>query len=347
MVYYTGVYDSWRNNRSLDQACGGTLAQGGLSTALNSSNLRAKSLDDGEESLAKCFVERADKGADGKLRITLQWSSSEKSARLSYSSYDIHNGARAQAAPVGSGWPGVIRKYGYLGSTVIVAVDCQNQRNKALVASGEVFKTPDGISQDDTVLTGLARVTAETALKAATKHGCKASGGKKLTHVPGLSAGRPGTGKPLKQARGSCAPLRGLREEAAENGTPEVIEYPADALAPQTNCYLLTPSKKPGYGLYAFYGAAAKAFNASEDGASLETGGGPTHDDKDYAWATAECPQSTERALFVLYRLYDSDTDTYPVRHFSSRFAASAVKAFADHEARQRGCTGVKLAPRP
>jgi hypothetical protein len=47
--------------------------------------------------------------------------------------------------------------------------------------------------------------------------------------------------------------------------------------------------------------------------------------------------------VFVLYHLYDRDTDSYPVAHYSASFARSALGAFADQEAEQRGCTDVRM----
>ncbi|MGW4563135.1 hypothetical protein ACWEN3_12235 [Streptomyces sp. NPDC004561] len=53
-------------------------------------------------------------------------------------------------------------------------------------------------------------------------------------------------------------------------------------------------------------------------------------------------PRSAQQAVFVLYHLYDRDTDSYPVPHYSASFARSALKAFAEHEAQRRGCTDVR-----
>jgi hypothetical protein len=209
----------------------------------------------------------------------------------------------------------------------MVALDCVNQRNKALVAYGDLYGASAG-----TALTGLGRVTTETAHKAAGAHGCRVKPGKPLTDVSTARLGGPGTAKPLGQAQGSCTGLRGT--STSRGGTPEVMEFPADTNAPQTTCYLVTPTKKPGYGLYAYYGAAAKDFESVRSAVP----------DEDHVMATATCPQSTQPAVFVLYRLYDRDTDSYPVPHYSSSFARSALTAFADHEAKGRGCTGVRLA---
>ncbi|MFE1312361.1 hypothetical protein [Streptomyces sp. NPDC058755] len=325
-LYGSGAYDSWRDGRSLDEACDGTLAQGGLASAMGSSHLRAEQ-DDGGSSLAQCFVKTARSGTGRAVQITLRWSTAgPPSDTLVWYNAD-YNGVRAQAAPLGNGWSGVVR---YDGTwQIMVALDCVNQKNKALVAYGDLFGASNG-----TALTGLGRVTSETAQKAAEKYGCQAEAGRRLTSVSTALLGKPGTAKPLGQAQGSCVALRGTT--APQNSTPEIMEYPADTDAPQTNCYLVTKAQKPGYGLYAYYGAAAKDFESV----------GFTHPDDDYAWATATCPRSTQKAVFVIYRLYDRDTDTFPVAHYSNSFARSALKAFADHEAKQRGCTGVRLADR-
>ncbi|MEU6664623.1 hypothetical protein [Streptomyces sp. NPDC046727] len=325
VLYGSGAYDSWRDGRSLDQACDGALAQDGLTSALGSSHLKAEDGDDG--SLAGCFV-KTSPGTGRAVRVTLRWSTDgAPSGSLVWYNADTL-GVREQAAPLGNGWSGVVR---YDGTwQIMVALDCANQKNKALVAYGDLYGASSG-----TALTGLGRVTTETAKKAAAQHGCQVKAGKRLTRVSTARLGEPGTAKPLGQAQGSCVALRDV--PGAQSGTPEIMEYPADPDAPQTNCYLATSAKKPGYGLYAYYGAAAKDFESVGFG----------HPGGDYVLATAPCPRSTHEAAFALYRLYDRDTGNYPVPHYSDSFARSALKAFAEHEAEQRGCGEVRIMSAP
>ncbi|MFJ6666199.1 hypothetical protein [Streptomyces sp. NPDC091383] len=334
VLYGTGAFGSGDEKGALDRACDGSLAQGGLGEALHSSDLRADGEDDGGY-LAACRVRTHESGPQGSsLELKLRWSTTKApSEALTWYNAD-YDGVREQAAPLGHGWSGVVR---YAGGTyqVMAALDCVNQKDKALVAYGDLLGASNG-----TTLTGLGRVTTETAAKAAEKHGCQVAVGERLTGLSTARLGAPATAKPLARAQGSCAALRGT--DAAVAGTPEIMEYPADPDAPQTNCYLVTKAKKPGYGLYAYYGAAAKDFLASE-GDQLEKGYGPTHGDRDYAWATATCPHSAQRSVFVLYHLHDGDTDTYPVPHYSASFARDTLRAFADHEAKQRGCTDVRV----
>jgi hypothetical protein len=336
VLYGTGIFDSWRDDRSLDRACDGTLAQGGLRAALHSSDLSAGGEGDGGY-LTACRVHNAGSGPQGSsLLLKLRWGSAAAPAEsLAWYNAD-YNGVKGQAAPLGHGWSGVVRHDDTY--QVMVALDCVNEKGKALVAYGDLLGTSNGAT-----LTGLGRVTTETAQKAAEKYGCRVKAGRRLTSLSTARLGTPDTAKPLQRAQGSCVALRGTA--AARNGTPEVMEYPADPDAPQTNCYLVTKGKKPGYGLYAYYGAAAKDFLVSE-GSRLKEGYGPSHGDRDYAWATATCPRSAQSAVFVLYHLYDRDTDSYPVPHYSASFARSALQAFAGHEAQQRGCTDVRAMSR-
>lgn len=334
VLYSTGVYDSWRNGRTLDRACDGTLAQGGLQAALHSSSLRAGQVD-ASGYVTACRVENQESGArGGSLEVKLRWSTvAPPSDTLVWYSEDS-TGIRDRTAPLGNGWPGVVRHDET--SQVMVTLDCQNQKSKALVAYGDLYGSDSG-----SALTGLGRVTTETARKAAAAHGCEVKAGKQLTRVS--APGGTDTAVPLKQTQGSCSALRDLAATATDSGTPSALETPSDARAPQVNCYLVTGAKKPGYGLYAYYGAAAKDFLTSQ-GSSLKEGYGATHEDKNYAWATATCPQSTQPAVFVLYLLHDRDTDTYPAGHYSASFAASALKAFAAGETKQRGCTDARTA---
>ncbi|WP_199570864.1 hypothetical protein [Streptomyces murinus] len=335
VLYGSGAFGSGGGEESLDRACGGSLAQGGLSEALHASDFSAEEEGDGDY-LVACRVRAQESGPQGSsLELKLRWSTAKApAATLTWYNAD-YDGVREQAAPLGHGWSGVLR---HAGGTyqVMAALDCLNQKDKALVAYGDLLGASNG-----TTLTGLGRVTTETAEKAAEKHGCQVKAGERLSGLSAARLGASGTAKPLARAQGSCAALRGT--DAAAAGTPEAMEYPADPDAPQTNCYLATKAKKPGYGLYAYYGAAAKDFLASE-GDQLEKGYGPTHGDRDYAWATATCPRSAQQAVFVLYHLHDEDTGTYPIPHYSASFARDALRAFADHEAKQRGCTGVRLA---
>ncbi|MBN0048245.1 hypothetical protein JS756_29875 [Streptomyces actuosus] len=336
VLYGTGAFDSWRDARSLDRACGGALAQKGLEAALGTSDPRGESHDTERGLLAQCSVKTAGSGTGKALDITLRWSNeTPPSGSLAAYSED-YNGFKGQAAPLGNGWSGVVRHDGT--TQIMVALDCRNQKSKALVAYGDLYgETNSG------TLAGLGRVTAETAQRAAQKHDCQVQAGEPLVKVSTAKLGDPDTAEPLKQAQGSCASLRDLARTAAQNGVPEVMEYPTDTHAPQTNCYLVTSQKKPGFGLYAYYGASAKDFLRSE-GDQLKQGTGPIYGDKDYAWATASCPQSTQRAVFVLYHLYDRATDSPPITHYSAEFATSALKAFATHEAETRGCTDVRMA---
>ncbi|MEU5078991.1 MULTISPECIES: hypothetical protein [Streptomyces] len=337
VLYGTGVIGSGGDDDSVDRACDGSLAQGGLSAALHSSRLSAEDLDDGDY-LASCRVRTEASGAErGALEVKLRWSTSKAPASTLVWYNANYNGVRDRAAPLGHGWPGVLRHESGTYQ-VMVALDCVNQRNKALVAYGDLLG-----AANSTTLTGLGQVTTETAREAAEKHGCQVEAGQRITGLsPGL-LGRSGAAEPLlRQADGSCAALRDT--EAARNGTPDVLEYPADPDTPQVNCYLVTKAGKPGYGLYAYYGASAKDFLASEE-AALKAATGP-YGEHDYTWATSTC-RSAQPAVFALYRLYDEDTGGYPVPHYSDSFARSALTAFAAHEAKQRGCGSVRTAAQP
>ncbi|MEU6218370.1 hypothetical protein ABZ845_12750 [Streptomyces sp. NPDC047022] len=292
--------------------------------------------------MSSCLVNRPDTGQHGgALDVRIRWSSDEvpSGAQVWYEGSD--DDFRGRAAPLGGGWPGIVRADG--DAQVIVALDCRNQKNKALVVQGDLVSPPQDTRREGTVADGLGRVTAETALKAAGRYGCEASGGGKLTQVRVPDRRTTGSTEPVEKAEGSCSAVRGLSRQATAAGVPDIMEYPADSRAPQVNCYLLTPGKKPGYGLYAYYGAVAKDFRVSS------YGGGSRFTGKDTAWATARCPQYAEPARFALYRLHEpgTDRDAYSVRAYSADFAEAALKSFADDEAKRRGCTDVRMVSGP
>ncbi|MFE9372160.1 hypothetical protein ACFYM2_20665 [Streptomyces sp. NPDC006711] len=347
VVYSTGLYGSWRDSRSVDRACGGNVARPELATALESSHLRARSLELDDGYLAHCLVLRADSARNGSLEMSLRWSSTGPAPLEAFPS-DITNGFKGAASPLGKGWPGIARSGD--GGAVQVALDCRNDRGKALIAHGRFAPPGFAPSRSTAALTGLGQVTAETARKAAEKYGCRTSGGGKLSDVsaPPVGAGSY-RAKPLGQSQGSCAALRDLAPTATPSGTPLAVEFPADTRAPQVNCYLATASQKPGYGLFAFYGATAKEFRTSAAARSLKRLEGDLAEDKDSVWATAQCPQSAEPASFLLTRLQEvtASAVTYPAPRSSPDFANTALKAFADGEAKQRGCTDVRMTTQP
>ncbi|MEU1013018.1 hypothetical protein [Streptomyces sp. NPDC005890] len=119
VLYGSGAYDAWRDGRSLDRACDGTLAQDGLAAALGSSDLKAEKGDAG--ALAGCTV-MTSPGRGRAVRITLRWSTEDApSGSLVWYDSDYH-GVRAQAAPLGNGWSGVVR---YDGTwQIMVVLDC-------------------------------------------------------------------------------------------------------------------------------------------------------------------------------------------------------------------------------
>ncbi|MER6028709.1 hypothetical protein [Streptomyces sp. NPDC001851] len=52
--------------------------------------------------------------------------------------------AQGQVAPLGNGWPGFVR---YDGSAeVVVALGCQNNKDRALVAYGDLLQWPEDIN---------------------------------------------------------------------------------------------------------------------------------------------------------------------------------------------------------
>ncbi|MFJ4948714.1 hypothetical protein [Streptomyces sp. NPDC088760] len=158
-------------------------------------------------------------GSGRAVRITLRWSTEDApSGSLVWYDSDYH-GVRAQAAPLGNGWSGVVR---YDGTwQIMVVLDCAHQKDKALVAYGDLYGASGG-----TAVTGLGRVTTETARKAAGKYGCQVKAGEPLTRVSTARLGRPGTAKPLARAQGSCVALRDTSPTGS--GTSGIMEYAAD-----------------------------------------------------------------------------------------------------------------------
>ncbi|MEU2154377.1 hypothetical protein ABZ532_05025 [Streptomyces sp. NPDC019396] len=336
--YLSGAYDDWRGGRAIGAACEGVLAPEDTLRVLGGKG-RARSgagdlslLGDPAQSLARCGITTS--AGTAAVLFDVRWGGDADAASLFPGRADLR-GATGSAAPLGGGWPGTITSASGQ-SRVSIALQCRNRHDESLLVSS-VLSGGAGPG-DRGERTALARATAQAAANAADRFDCTAAPGGPITTTP---ADPLTTSRPLSRADGTCAPVRSLAPAATRSGVPNAMESASQPQAPLADCFLATPDGRPGYGMSAVYGPYAKSLKMSGPADLRRTAG--FSEDGNHAWATAQCPGSSERALFTLWRIFDTDDDAYPVRKPARDFEKNALTAFAEQSARQHGCSDLRL----
>ncbi|MEC4019179.1 hypothetical protein [Streptomyces sp. H27-D2] len=351
IFYFSGAYDSWRDKVSLDSACQGTLDQPSLQEALSSKRAHAGNFyEDRTGSLTRCAITTSGNNSST-LRLDVRWGSDADRDSGLVGRADML-GLIGRSSPLGGDWPGAIS---FNEPQATVALPCRNRKNESLLVDSRLSSPhlvtslfPSHRLGQSRIRAAFVRFTTETAMHAADKFGCEASEGKAIKEAPTDPLNLDGSrviaksAQPLANTDGTCAPLRPLASAAAKAGVPKGMESPSQKNAPLTDCFLTTPDGEPGYGLSATYGAYAKIFREA-GGPSNVHGKSGFPEKRNYAWATARCPGSTERALFTLWQVYDTAREETPVKKRSHKFELSALKAFAKHSTQQHGCSDLQL----
>lgn len=338
VFYFSGAYDDWRGRRALASACEGILAPDETLQALGGKGPAQTSTGDlsllgnPAQSLAHCGVTTS--AGSAALLFDVRWGSDANSASLFPGRADLR-GVTGSSAPLGGGWPGTI-SVASGQSRASLALHCSNRKDESLLVSSVLSGSAE--PDESGVRTALTQATTQAAANAADKFDCTTTPGGPITTAP---AEPLITSQPLSQADGTCAPLRSLSSAAADADVPNAMESASQKNAPLADCFLATPDDKPGYGLAATYGPYAKSLKESGP-ADLRKDAGFSKDGN-HAWATAQCPGSSERAVFTLWRVLDTDNDAYPVKKPSRGFEKAALTAFAKQSAQQYGCVGVEL----
>ncbi|MFF3321453.1 hypothetical protein [Streptomyces sp. NPDC002889] len=336
VLHFTGVFGDWRDRMSLDRACRGTLARSGLVEALDGERVAEVGSSDeesgsGSGALTRCAVTSRD--SHDSLRVDVRWGSDADGQALPLRRADMA-GVMGRAAPLGGDWPGAF-SLGGDGPQVSVALACRNRKDESLLVSSLLS---GGRGDDGARRAAQARLTTATAVKAAEEFDCEASAGKETADAPDDPLGKP---VPLGRANGTCAALRPSAAEARKAGVPGAMESVAQKNASLTDCFLATPGGEPGYRLSAAYGPLAKAFRElAPPRLRGEAGAG---EGTSYAWATARCPGSAERAVFTLWRVHDPQKNSFAVKKGSASFESAALKAFAGQSAAAQGCSDLRL----
>ncbi|WP_030894452.1 hypothetical protein [Streptomyces sp. NRRL F-5053] len=337
----TGMFDDWRDKRSLGDACEGVLAEEALPETLGSEHAFAGDSHPAlEGALTRCVV-RGSEEATPALRVDLRWAGDGHRDALPEGYTDTW-AASGAAAPMEHERPGVVSGSGReLHATMALACPAHKDTkgHDALLLTGRLTRS-DARTDDAQLRADLARFISGSASKAADKYGCRGPERARAGQVAEDPLDHP---VPVQAAKGSCAAARDLRRQAADTGLTLALETPADPHAPLADCFLATDDNKPGVRLSFISGAYAPSYAKADSLSKIRGASGIDEEENSYAWATAVCPGSSERSLFTTWSVQDSHTKNSAATDPPPDFLHDALTAFAKRTAQDRGCTDLRL----
>ncbi|MCR3740731.1 hypothetical protein BS35_003290 [Actinomadura glauciflava] len=237
----------------------------------------------------------------------------------------LHRGSAEQPVALGGGWEG----YTDLRNTAVV-LPCADRRSSVLVAadSDEALAGPAEARQ-------AARLVTATAVRAARHYGCDAKPGGAVPPVP-----RPDGETVPENVTGTCAGIPVAT--AVDRGEVNWIKKTdGSGTAPVEECVLgkTVAFSAAAYHFHANFGPYAQRLRTIRyDGGYGSDGYGTKAESGLHAadaWATARCPGSTARALFVAHATeYAAPTKS---------FLKASLRAFAERAAKRHGCTDLRL----
>lgn len=342
--YFSGGYDRWRDEKSVADACDGTVAVDearallGTDDVSGSTKHRAVERTDGEKYRdgsgppVICWLDGPG-GFKQRAVVRMEWRSQAWGPHIE-SGRRTDSFTTTVAVPIGAGWSGMENLSGD-GAAATVVLDCRNTDGPRAGDSLTLFVHSWGSRPYDEAAqrVRLARFATKTARAAAREYGCDARFGGRIGRVEPLEYGRPTYRKapPLAKAGGTCAGIEPgwLITRAHET---------AAGRAPVEDCLLIDDKGRALFRLSSYYGTFA-------DDQRMKTQTGREHDSvtkplqTDFlVRAEAACPGSPRQAVFVVdYRDYDHDPK--PQRGY----AREALRQFAEGSAARHGCTDVKL----
>ncbi|MFD3421285.1 hypothetical protein [Streptomyces decoyicus] len=328
--YFTGAYDSWRDNQSLADTCKGTVDTSEVKELLGVDRVRGHDIEADHGSspragqLHKCSV--GDPDGNAWVSVSLDWSGDAAGPLHDLGGFTPY-GDVGMATPLGHGWEGVLDEVPGTGNLVAtVNMHCENRRSdprhSSLIATvqGMGTRSMAGGAQR----ARFARTTVKTAQHAAEAWGCTARSGGVIERVSGSTAH---TEVPRGEARGTCA---GIETAVRESVT--------DPKAPIENCYVLAGRSASQYRISAFYGPFAQALPVQRGYSGKVDPEKPAGDKGSFLWGSAECP-SGSRALYISTRLPGADGRFDP----DGDLERSTLEAFATRSSKSHGCEDLKL----
>ncbi|MEU8549633.1 hypothetical protein AB0C81_22030 [Streptomyces roseoverticillatus] len=336
--YFSGGYESWRDERSLNAACEGLLSKEDARSVSGGSRVYARQdhqfdyLFSGDHApIANCVLK--DRDARSILAVDIHWGSKAQTATRTLQ-FQLQQNTRTGAVPIGAGWPGSIASdddhpFG------IVELTCRNKQNESLLVTSQVLY----LKADDENRAGLARFTASTAKNAAEKLGCDAAVGRTTSSVaPDPARNRV----PLDKVTGTCAPVVALGEAVRRAGATSVGDAPSDPHTLAEGCYLNDARGRQLYRMTASYGSLAE--NVRRESGEFDVTDDSGFDEKAHrGYGSAQCGDSPKRSFYTLKPIMVSLAEGLAVKNPDPQFERAALKAFAEQSAKTHGCRDLKL----
>ena len=245
-------------------------------------------------------------------------------------------------SPLGT-WPGVLLiDYGRPRASLWLR--CRSDKDKSLLVTARLDRDSGGPTLPDDKRRDFAAAVTATSRKAAGAFGCADPEGGSLTGLAGSPRDRPVR---VAEATGTRAALRPHSRAATRAGLDHVWTTRSSGSAPVEDCVRRLVGRSAAARVFdlGYDGPYAESF-ANEVAASRVQGERGQEKDGYLTWATAECPGTDQRALYVLQGIIDSSVTNpgeVPVRHDSAALRADLLTAFAKQSAEQHHCGDLKV----
>ncbi|MGY0059371.1 hypothetical protein ACWY4P_22915 [Streptomyces sp. LZ34] len=339
--YFSGGYDRWRDEKSVADACDGTVAVDEVRALLGTDDVSGDTSHrtaggksrDGSGPPVICWLDGPG-GYQQRAVVRMEWRSQAWGPHT-VSGRDPGSFTTTVPAPIGAGWSGMENLAGD-GAAATVVLDCRNTDGPRAGDSLTLFVHSWGSRPYEEAVqrVRLARFATRTAQAAAREYGCDARFGGRVQRVGPLDSGRPEyrEAPPLAEADGTCA---GIKPGSVITRAHET----AAGRAPVEDCMLIDDKSQALFRLSSYYGTFADDQRMkTQTGRQLDSAvTKPLRTDFLFR-AEAACPGSPRQAVFVVdYRDYDHDAK--PQRGY----AREALREFAERSAARHGCTDVKV----
>ncbi|MFI0709995.1 hypothetical protein ACH4SK_04955 [Streptomyces inhibens] len=324
---FRGTYERWQDDRSLSDACRGSIESSQLSQLLGTDSIQAEDVSPGgtpefkSGTLHRCTAS-ADNG--NSLHVSLDWNENPDGGVG-----ELRDGPFGQdpgpVSPIGHGWRGVVTGAKGRGAALVV-MNCSNKTRHAslLVTLDGTFNAASSAQKSR-----LGFTAVHTAERAAKAWDCEADPGQdQVNDIPGDDSMKP---DPPGKPKGTC---RGINTST--------IGSRADENAPIEDCFI---QSKDGFGTQYIMSAYYPPFGKAYPLYNIDYSDPKEGSDKTY-WGSAECPNG-ERARYVIgkrshYRGRDTDgSETFSGD--ADQGKKQALKEFATQSAARHGCTNFTL----
>ncbi|MEU0808826.1 hypothetical protein [Streptomyces sp. NPDC005970] len=341
--YFSGGFDRWRDEKSVADACDGTVAVDEVRALLGTDDVSGTTRHmalgktaggkdrDGSGPPVMCWLDGPG-GFEQRAVVKMEWRSQAWGPHIE-SGRDSSSFTAMVPVPIGAGWSGM-ENLGGDGAKATVVLDCRNTDGPRAGDSLTLFVHSWGSRpyKEAAQRVRLARFATRTAQAAAREYGCDARFGGRVRQVGPLEYGRSkyGEAPPLAKAGGTCA---GIKPGWVITRAHET----AAGRAPVEDCMLIDDKGQALFRLSSYYGTFADDQRKKTQTGRELSSAKPLQTDF-LVRAEAACPGSPRQAVFVAdYRDYDHDPE--PRRGY----AREALRQFAERSAARHGCTDVKV----